>query len=209
MATKKIPKTSAGKKRRKTYQRGKLRYAKKREDAQLSGEEAITPAGAVRDEVVDPRSQDEQRFPGLDRLAIRNDGNGWAVPESVRRKVIEKNAEVLFERRVIYKDGLEIELPPDRKTIIEASKVLLTADQRQYERDNPEEAGKAKGGGDHTVQHQFDWDALASSLRKKVSQEPPLSLPEKKEEVVDERHDSQVEGNDQYHEERNGDTDAS
>ncbi len=117
----------------------------------------------MRDERVDPRAQDEQRFPGLDRQAIANDGKGWQVPESAKRKVIEKNAEVLFERNVIWDDqGNEIVLPPDRAAIEKTSRVLLAADQTQYERDHPAEAGKAKGGG---VQvgvgvKVVNWDAL-------------------------------------------------
>lgn len=133
--------------RRKKRAKAKVKYAKAREAAQLMGIIETTPAGAVRDERVDPATQDEQRFPGLDRLAVRNDGKGgWYVPEHTKRKVIEFLAEVLFERKTfIDTDGIERELPPDRFAQVQASKTLLIADKRQWERDNPTEAGKARG----------------------------------------------------------------
>ena len=97
-----------------------------------SPEESLTP------ERVDPLLQDEQRFPGLDRLAIRSDGAGWQVPEPIKRKVIEKAAEVLFERRTTFdKDGNEIEAAPDRAAEAQASRTLLAADERQWDRDHP------------------------------------------------------------------------
>ena len=61
-------------------------------------------------------------------------------------KVIEVTAEVLFERKVMIDGaGQEVELPPDRATQLAASRVLQAADNAQWERDNPEAAGKAKG----------------------------------------------------------------
>src|SRR5678815_336764 len=90
--------STAGGKKRKAKQSTKERYAKAREQAQIEGVIATTPEGAVRDERVDPATQDERRFPGLDRLAIRNSA-GWGVPQHVKRRVVEKAAEVLFEQR--------------------------------------------------------------------------------------------------------------
>lgn len=135
---------------RRDRQKVKARYTRDRETLQLHNVLPTVPEGAVRSEVVDPASQDEQRFPGLDRLAIREDGEGWSVPESVKRKVIESNAEVLYERRTVLKtvevDGqkveVEVELPPDREAIDKASRILLQADSKQHERDHPEQAGK-------------------------------------------------------------------
>ena len=122
------------------------RYAHAREDAQLLGLLPTTPEQALRPERVDPSSQDEQRFPGLDRAAILGDGTGgWSVPEPVKRKVIEQNAEVLYERRTTWvrktKDGPleEVELPPDRQAIDKASRVLIQADQNQHDRDHPKD----------------------------------------------------------------------
>ena len=131
--------------KRNRKQKAQASFSKAREELQLMGVIETTPEGALRAERVDPASQDEQRFPGLDREAIRNDGNGWMVPEHIKRKVVEKNAEVLYERRTTFIDGKEIELPPDRDQINKASRVLQAADQMQHERDHPEEAGKAKG----------------------------------------------------------------
>ena len=134
---------------------------KLREELQLKGHLPTTPEGALRSEVVDPTTQDAQRFPGLERQAILADGTGgWSVPEHVKRKVIEQNAEVLFERRVVLKtvvgsDGkehtVEVPLPPDRAAQQRASNILLLADQRQHERDNPEQAGRARGGSQVNV----------------------------------------------------------
>lgn len=147
-------------KSRKSKQKLKQAYAKTREDAQRAGLIPTTPEGAVRPEVVDPESQDSQRFPGLDRLAIQTDGKGWSVPEHVKRKVVEQAAEVLFERRfrevtVTGPDGdsvtVQVEVPPDRRAQSEAARTLLVADQRQHERDDPEAAGKAKGGTNVTI----------------------------------------------------------
>lgn len=119
------------------------------EDAQLAGiiQTRPMPEVALRgQQAVNPATQDEQRFPGLDRMAIR-EGDGWGVPEHVKRRVVEKSAEVLFEKRFIYDAaGNQIELPPNRKAEQEAAKTLLTADQQQFKRDEPERAGKAEGG---------------------------------------------------------------
>lgn len=125
-------------------QKLKAQYAKVREDAQLYGVIDTTPEGAVRPEQVNPDSQGSQSLPALDRVAITK---GWEVPEHVKTKVIERLAEPFFEegRQVLTKDGQAITLPPDRNLLKENAKVLVLADQRQYERDNPEAAGKAKG----------------------------------------------------------------
>lgn len=141
--------------RRKAKQRTKEKYAKAREEAQEKGIIPTTPEGAVRDERVDPRTQDEQRFPGLDRLAIQNDGKGWSVPEHVKRKVIEVSAEVLFQapKTVVSPvSGEVVEIPPNRFEQMQAAKTLMQADKQQWERDNPEEAGKAAGASETNVQ---------------------------------------------------------
>lgn len=116
-------------------QRQKLKknYAKMREEAQLTGVIPTVPEGAVRDERVDPRAQSEQKIPSLDRQAVVK---GWSVPEETKRMVVERLAEPFFE---VDPDKI------DRYLLKENAKVLVLADQRQYERDNPEEAGKAKG----------------------------------------------------------------
>ncbi len=134
-------------KKRSHRQKVKDRYAHAREDAQLAGLIPTTPEEALKSERVNPLIQDEQRFPGLDRQAIRNDGHGWSVPEHVKRKVIEKTAEVLFAAPevVIEDDGSETEVPPDAQLQMQAAKTLMMADKQQWERDAPEEAGMAAG----------------------------------------------------------------
>lgn len=145
MARKRKSRPSSAKRNRR--QNVKAAYAKAREDAQLAGVIPTTPEGAVRSERVDPATQDEQRFPGLDRAAIRGEGKGWEVPDHVKKKVIEVNAEALFEKRVMVDPITKIEVEvPNRKAQMEASKVLLLADEMQYKRDEPERAGKAAGG---------------------------------------------------------------
>ena len=152
--------STAGGKRRKTRQKVKERYAKAREDAQALGVIATTPEGAVRDERVDPASQDEQRFPGLDRLAIRN-SDGWGVNDHVKRRVIEVSAEVLFEKKTyIDKEGNEREAPPDRFAQAQAAKTLLAADKFQHEKDHPKD-----DGNNINISNQVavvNWDAMTA-----------------------------------------------
>ena len=141
-------KSKPTKKKRSAPQRLKDRYAHAREDAQLAGIIPTTPEEALTSERVDPRLQSEQRFPDLDRLAIRG-GHGFDVTEPVRRKIIEVNAEMLYEKRIEFIDGpdgdkIAIEVP-NRKLQLEASKNLLAADEMQYKRDEPARAGQAAG----------------------------------------------------------------
>lgn len=132
-------------KRRARKQKVKARYSKAREEAQICGVIPTLPEGAVRRERVDPLSQEEQKFPALDRAIAA--GKGWQVGEEIARQVIKRLAESFFEgpRKLVTREGVEIEVPPDRYLLKENAKVLLIADQRQWERDNPEEAGKARG----------------------------------------------------------------
>lgn len=144
MARKRKSKPST--KARNGKQATKSRYARAREDAQLAGLIPTTPEGALRPEKVDPSSQDEQRFPGLDRMAIRN-AEGWGITDQVKRKIVEVNAEVLYERRTYYdREGREVEAPPDRQAQVQASRVLMLADERDWERKQPEQAAKSEGG---------------------------------------------------------------
>lgn len=143
--------------KRKRNKRSKLKvsFAKMREDAQHHNVISTTPEGAVRDERVDPALQDQQRFPGLDRAAIR-DGLGWSVPDSVKRKVVEVAAEMVHERVIDFVDvdGSGNKVPverPNRKAQIEGAKILMDADQQQYKRDEPLKAGQAAGASQFNV----------------------------------------------------------
>lgn len=115
--------------RRNRRQKIRERLAKAREDAQLVGLVETVPAGAVRDERVNPTVQSEQQFPQLIETAIKR---GWATPENKKPEII---------------DGLISEFEttddPHLKNVI--AKTLLTGDKHQWERDNPEDAGKAAG----------------------------------------------------------------
>ena len=109
----------------------KKRYQKAREDAQLTGLIPTTPDGAVLPERVDPNGQGSQPLSGLIGQAIRK---GWATPE-------EKKPRLVDEMIGIVED-------PEAKTFdkVAAYNALLKGDQAQFERDQPEQAAKAKGG---------------------------------------------------------------
>lgn len=120
-----------------------------------------TPEGALRDERVDPSTQEDQRIDQLDRDAIRK---GWSVPEHAKAKVIERLLEPFWEEPVTVedRDGNPVTIPPDRHLLKENAKVLVMADKSQWERDHPKEAGQARGSVNVSQQVAvgFDWDKL-------------------------------------------------
>ncbi len=149
--------------RRNKRKKLKETYAKVREDAQVAGIIVTTPEGAVRPEAVNPASQGEQSLLGIDRAAVRN---GWAVPEEKKPMVVDRLLEV-FEmgpQKMVTRDGIEIEVPPDYNLMKENAKVLILADKTQFDRDHPEDAGKARGGGNTTTVNVVTWDALLQGL---------------------------------------------
>lgn len=158
--------TSKGRNKR---QKLKSRYSKAREDAQLHGLIETTPEEALKDERVPPSVQGEQKIPGLDRDAVRK---GWEVPEEVKVKVIERLSEPFFEanRVVVTREGKEVVVPPDRNLLKENAKVLVLADQRQWERDNPRESGLSKGASQTTHVNVLMAD-LAELFRRADEQE--------------------------------------
>jgi hypothetical protein len=119
-------------KARRRRQQLKRKYARFREDAQLAGVIETVPEGAVRDERVDPARQGGQQFPELVRQALRE---GWATPDSAKPKVVAELLAAFFE------EG------QDPMLRVRLARLLLLLDQTQWERDHPEKAGKAKGGG--------------------------------------------------------------
>ena len=125
-------------KRRRKKQELKERYAKVREDAQLADLIPTTPEGAVRCEVVNTGNA---QLPELVRQAIR--GN-WATPNVAKGAIVAKLLEPFFAEREL--DALGKPIPPNRAQMIELAKTLRLLDQTQFERDNPEAAGTAKGG---------------------------------------------------------------
>lgn len=91
----------------------------------------MSPEGALKPERVDPSSQKEQPQSRLIGQAIRK---GWTTPD-------EKKPRLVDEMIAIVED-------PEAKTFdkVAAYNALLKGDQAQYERDQPEQAAKAKGG---------------------------------------------------------------
>lgn len=147
MAKKKAT-NNPGRKKRKVRQRKVKRYQKLREDLQLAGEIPTAPEGAVRNEVVDHASQGEQLITDIVIRAAKED---WSTPSEIKPIVVRELAKV-----VVHPDSKPIER-------VAASNALGKLDQIQYERDNPEEAGKAKGGTKVGVQvnvDQLNWQAL-------------------------------------------------
>ena len=128
MAKRKSKPTSKSRNRK---QSTKSRYARAREDAQLEGIIPMSPEGALKPERVDPSSQKEQPQSKLIGQAIRK---GWATPD-------EKKPRLVDEMIAIVED-------PEAKTFdkVAAYNALLKGDQAQFERDQPEQAAKAKGG---------------------------------------------------------------
>jgi hypothetical protein len=121
-------------KARRRRQKIKRRYARLREDCQLADIIDTTPSGAVRDEVA-PIATDPP-LPHLVRAAIKNN---WPIPDSNKPGIVDSLLEPFYDPDA------------DPALIVKCARVLLQADQTQYERDRAEEAGKAKGGGSATA----------------------------------------------------------
>ncbi len=109
----------------------KARYAKAREEAQLAEVIPTTPDGAVRDERVPLSAQSGPPLTGIIIQAIRN---GWATSDEIKPQLVEEMVKIVLDPYMRVKD----------KTA--AFNALRMADQTQWERDHPEEAGKARGG---------------------------------------------------------------
>lgn len=125
---------SKGKKKRKDRQRKRRLFQMVREDLQLSGDLPTTPEGGLRPEVVPPDTQQEggaAELPKLVKQAIRE---GWATPNDARIRHVDELSAIIDD--------------PDQqaKVKIAAFNALRLADKDQWERDNPETAGRAKGG---------------------------------------------------------------
>lgn len=121
-------------KRRNDRQKLREAYSTIREDAQLAGIIPTEPEGAIRDERVDPTSQDPIPMPGLIKKAILE---GWSTPEEMKPRLVQ--------------ELIDITNNPDMpaKVRIAAFNALRLADEEQYKRNNPVEAGMRKGGGTH------------------------------------------------------------
>lgn len=168
-----------GRKKRKTRQRLKERYAKKREDAQLAGVIDTVAEGAVRDERVSPAAQGEQPLPELIGTAIRN---GWAVPESKKPALVNEMIGIIEDP----------EMPGAVKVM--AHNALRAGDKDQWERDNPELAGKTKGGVKVGVQvnNGIDLKALLADAEAKREQVKQLAEAQDEQGVTNDEEEKQA-----------------
>jgi hypothetical protein len=129
--------TNLGRKKRKRRQRCKERYAKAREDAQLSGIIPTVPEGAVRNEVAPVAPAPP--LPHLVRAAIKND---WPTLDCAKPGIVDSLCAPFYDSEA------------DSALLVKCARVLLLLDRL-------EEAGKAKGGGAVAVSVQANVEAAA------------------------------------------------
>ncbi len=130
------------------------RFTKLREDAQLAGLIATEPKGTVRDERV------KHDDPKLIETAIKS---GWAVPEELKPQLITEMVAIVTD------EGDEEGGGVSDKTKVAAFRALLTADQHQHDRDNPQ-SKTAKGTVNVSVQTNIAAvDVLRQALRQDTS----------------------------------------
>lgn len=147
--------------RRRHKQKVKKQYAVLREEAQHLDIIPTTPEGAVRNERVDPALQGSAILPEIVREALRNN---WATPDVAKPAIVANLLEPFFaERETDPATGKSI--PPNRAQMIELAKVLRLLDQTNFERENPEAAGLAKGGTNISLQNTLQaTEAMRESL---------------------------------------------
>lgn len=141
----------------------KKRYSKAREDAQLHGIIPTTPEGAVHPERVDPATQQEQRTDGIDRRAVTQ---GWSVPEDKKQLVVKRLLEPFEnDQKTVDKDGNEVDAT-DHHLLSKNARTLLVADQKQWERDHPEQSGISKGGssGNRVEVNVINWNGILQQV---------------------------------------------
>lgn len=178
-------------KRRKGKQKIKERYAKAREDAQLAGVIATSSEGAVRDERVNPATQGSQQLPAVVMEAIKNN---WATPDVSKGKIVATLLEPFYINDIVLdKDGNQVRVPPNRALQLECTKVLRALDVTQHERDNPEAAGKAKGGVTVPVQvnNLLDWAQVTGEKAIDPAEQRLKELDEQIENKSQEQNDGQ------------------
>lgn len=135
----------------------KDRYSHAREDAQLAGLIPTTPEEALGDERVNPSTQGEQIILGPVGQAVREN---WATPGPKKGAIVDSMIEMVEDE----------DLYPGFR--LQAAAILQRADKDQWERDNPELAGKTKGGGakvDVNVNNQIN---LLEMRRVEVKPDP-------------------------------------
>lgn len=108
------------------------KYARAREDVQLMGLLPTIPEVAAQGKRTDRVFVVErEELSALDRAAINQ---GWATPKEQQPLVIQRLIAKMFDENTSVAES------------VMCANALLKADQMQFARDNPELAGKAKGG---------------------------------------------------------------
>lgn len=154
-------------KKRSTKQKVKARYSKAREDAQLLDIIETTPEGAIKDEVADPATQGTVPMPGLIGVAMRN---GWATPEHKKPVLVDELVRMVEDEMT------------DLRVKVVAVRTLQQGDKDQWERDNPEAAGKVRGGVKIGITNEVNTNVTvlsANDVRKQI-----LSLRERPDPIA-------------------------
>lgn len=165
-------------KSRNRRQKIKASYIKAREDAQLAGLIATTPEGAVRDEKVDPSTQGSQPLPDIALMAIDGDRKGtWRVPAEKKQELIREMVDIIEAQG---------ETAPPAAVKVMAFNALVKGDQLQYERDNPDAAGRAKGSTNVNVGVQTNvFDNIKELIEKAREQREIIKVQSPDEEIRD------------------------
>lgn len=108
----------------------------------MSGLIPTVPEGAIRNErtySADPL----ENLPELVRMALRNN---WATPDEAKRVILGRLLDPFFnDQTIIDRSGNLVKVPTSPELLNKLARTIMELDQRQFERDNPEAAGKAKG----------------------------------------------------------------
>ena len=117
--------------RRREKQRVKDRIAHAQDDGQRLGIIETTPEEALKPARVGPPVQNEQIFPNLISRAMRK---GWEPTEEMKISSVDELDSIIHDR----------EVPPQVR--VNAIRIQQQGTVIQHSIDNPEAAGKAKGG---------------------------------------------------------------
>lgn len=143
----------------KAKQRQRAAASKRREDDQLAGRVETLPAGAVRNNEVSQSSWE----PALPELVLQAAREDWSTPgPAKRRAVLALLHPIYVQDTVLDKDGNQVRVPPNHEQVRKNVQALAELDQIQWERDNPVEAGKAKGSVNQQVNVGIDWTAMSA-----------------------------------------------
>ena len=149
-----MPKTGS---RRNARQRAIRSYKRGREDLQFQGLIDTTPEVSFRPERVNPADQsDGPQVYRIKKLIMQAIAEGWQTTEEGKRKVVDKLTAAFDEQDVPL------------TTLITAARTLQQLDRDEWERRNPELAGKVKGGGVqvNTTQQVVTGDQMIKALQE-------------------------------------------